>query len=246
MPRPSALRPLVAVMPLALVLLAAGPRPAGADDLTIRDLLQTEFRDMSAELGIAISAFQLRPAGVLGFPRFDVGAEMTVVDINDNRTYWQRAFDDAPAFLPVPKLHASVGVPLGIELGALYSKVPGTNIELWGAEAKWEVIEGGLVTPAVALRGAYTSLEGVDELEMSTRSIDASVSKGFGPLTPYAGLGRVWIEAEPRDVPLLQDESHTEDRLFAGVRFRMLLLSFVGQVDWSRVPAYSFRMNVSF
>lgn len=257
MPRPTAVPRLGAVLALAVALLLAATPARALDDLFVRNLAQGQFRDLSAELGLGLAAYQLRPAASLGFPGFDIGAEVTAVDISEDRAYWRLAFqnpNDAPSFLPVPKLHASVGLPLGIDLGALYSKVPSSNISMWGAEAKWSVVRGGLVWPALAVRGAYTSLEGVDELDLSTRSIDASVSKGFGPVTPYVGVGRVWIEAEPRDVaaaPIpfgagLTDEKATEDRVFAGVRLRLLLLSFAAEADWSRVPAYSFRVNVSF
>lgn len=228
--------------------------PARAEDVFVRDLAQGEFRELAREVGLAVAPYQLRPAEGLGFPGFDLGAEMTLLDINEKRAYWQAAVDDPddlPSFLPVPKLHANVGLPLGIDLGGYFGAVPGSNIRLYGGEVKWAVIRGGVVWPALALRGAYTELKGVDELDLNTKSLDASISKGFGPLTPYLGAGRVWIEAEPKGVAAeppvsLQKESEQEDRVFAGLRFSAFFVTAVAEASFARVPAYTLRLNVSF
>ncbi len=253
-PASSPWQPAVAALLLGLV---AAITPAAAlaaeDDLIIRNLTQDEFRQLAREAGIGLSAYQTRPAAPLGFLRFDAGVEVTAVDINEDRGYWSRAFEDgdAPSLLPVPKAHVTVGLPLGLDLGGLYGYVPDSNIRLWGAEVKWAVIGGGAVWPALAIRGGYTSLEGVDELELTTKSVDASVSKGFGPVTPYVGAGRIWIEGEPREAAAeppvsLTEVSPVEDRLFAGLRLRLAFLSLAAEASWSRVPAYTLRLNVSF
>lgn len=231
----------------------AGPALAN-NDVSVRNLAQEEFRELSAEVGLAITPYQLRPAEGLGFPGFDVGVEMTAVEINKNRSYWQGAVDDPgdlPSFLPVPKLHANVGLPLGIDLGGYFGAVPGSNIRLYGGDVKWAILRGGVVWPALAVRGAYTKLAGVDELDLDTKSLDASLSKGFGPLTPYVGAGRVWITAEPKEAAAappvsLEKETEQEDRVFVGLRFRALFISAVAEASFARVPAYTLRLNVSF
>lgn len=242
---------LARVLVVTVVLLGALSGPARADDVSVRDLVQDEFRELSTEVGLAITPYQLRPAEGLGFPGFDLGAEVTAVGINENRSYWREAVDDPddlPSFLPVPKLHANVGLPLGIDLGGYFGAVPGSNIRLYGGDVKWAIIRGGVVWPALAVRGAYTELAGVDELDLNTKSLDASLSKGFGPLTPYVGAGRVWIEAEPKEAAAatLEKETEQEDRVFVGLRFRALFISAVAEASFAKVPAYTLRLNVSF
>ena len=257
MPRPASLRRFGLLAPVLLVLTAAAALPArAADDLEVevRNLVQGEFRGLSRELGLALAAYQLRPAEPLGFLRFDAGIEVTAVDYNEKRSYWQNAVDDPddlPGYLPVPKAHVNFGLPLGIDLGGMYSKIPESNVEFWGADVKWAIVRGGLVWPALAVRGAFTQLRGVDELDLKTRSLDASVSKGFGPVTPYVGGGRVWIDAEPKGAAAappvsLGKESHTEDRLFAGLGLRLLFLSLTAEASFSDVNAYTLRANFSF
>lgn len=248
--------PLAVSLLLAALAVGVPARAWAIDDLIVRGLLQGQFRDLTKELGIGLSSFQVAPAAPLGFPGFDAGVEATAVNINDDRAYWRLAFQDQnpPSLLPLPKLHAAVGLPLGIDVGGLYSHIPGSNISLWGAEVKWAAIRGGIVRPALAVRGAYTSLAGVDELDLTTRSIDASISKGFGPVTPYVGAGRVWIEAEPKGVAAapfpagagLAEVKPVEDRLFVGLRLRLVMVSAVAEAAFARVPAYTLRLNVSF
>ena len=38
------------------------------------------------------------------------------------------------SFLPVPRLHLQKGLPGRIDIGAMFSSVPDSNIKVWGAE----------------------------------------------------------------------------------------------------------------
>ena len=138
-------------------------------------------------------------------------------------------------------------VESGIDAGAIFATVPGSNITLYGGEVKWAILKGTIVSPAVAVRGTYTALTGVDDIDMSTYGLDASVSKGFGPLTPYGGLGQVWIKSsENSDIVTLDDVSTSSTKLFLGAKLKILLLSLVFQADISDVNMYSARANISF
>lgn len=210
--------------------------------------LQQEFKDMSKEVGFGLSYFPLAPAEPLGITGFDIGVEVTAVDINENKSYWE-AMGDFPGMLPVPKLHVQKGLPFGIDIGAIYSKVPDTNIQLIGGEIKWAVLKGTLATPAVAIRGSYTKLLGVDNLDLETVGYDASISKGVAMFTPYAGVGQVMINSEPKNLPsdfTLKDEEITETKYFVGVKTKLLLLTVTAEADFAEVPAYSLRVGMGF
>lgn len=220
-----------------------------AENLDPRKLAQSEFKDFSKEAGFALSYFPLAPAEPLGITGFDVGVEVTAVDIDESKGSWKNQGGlnkgDFPAMLPVLKLHAQKGLPFGIDIGAIYSKVPDSNIQLVGGEVKWAVLKGGVATPAVALRGSYTKLMGVDYLDLQTIGYDASVSKGILMLTPYAGVGQMVINSKP-DVPGLDDETITETKYFVGVKTSLLLLTIAAEADFAEVPAYSLRVGLGF
>lgn len=232
---------------LLLVLVSSTPAHAAKYDITIPSAgyAQTEFRDLSEEIGLALAYRPLAPAEPLGLLGFDIGIEVTAVKIDHDQTFWTEVSPDAPSYLAFPKLHAQKGLPFGIDVGLVYTKVPSSNIGMLGGEVKWAILKGTIATPALALRGSYTTLFGVDNLDVSTYGADLSVSKGIGPFTPYAGLGEVWINSSTDALPLA-DESISATHGFIGAKLSLLLLSIAAEADFAAVPSYSLRLNLSF
>jgi hypothetical protein len=135
------------------------------------------------------------------------------------------------------------GFPLGIDVAAFVSSIPTTNVKLIGGELRYAIIDGGISTPAVGIRGAATSLSGVNQLSFGTKSIDVSISKGLVMFTPYAGVGQVWVTSTP-NVAGLQKESFTQSKVFAGVNFNTGLVNFALEGDKTGgTSSYSFKMG---
>lgn len=208
---------------------------------------QQNFKDLSKEIGFGLSYFPMAPAEPLGILGFDIGVEATALDINEDKPYWKQ-MGDFPGMLPIPRLHVQKGLPFGIDIGAIYSSIPSTNISLWGGELKWAFLKGGITTPAVALRGTYTKLNGVNNLDLNTMGYDISISKGFAIFTPYAGVGQVKIESDPKNIPgnPLTKESITETKYFAGLKVGLGLVNMVAEADFAEIPAYSLKLGVGF
>lgn len=213
---------------------------------------QEEFKKLSRDLGLAISYVPLAPAEPLGgkvLPGFDIGIEVTGVSIDKNASYLRNAVEDPndiPSTLPLGKAHVQVGLPIvPIDLGIVYGTAPDTDIELIGYEIKWAILRGSTVSPAIAIRGAYTKLSGIDEIDIDTRSLDLSISKGFAIFTPYAGIGQVWITSEEKDPSVtLQKVDITETKGFVGAKLSLGLINFVAEADFAKVNSYSLRMNL--
>lgn len=241
---------ILAITGLFLIVFSVPVCRAGSNDIELlTTMAQNEFKDLSKEIGLIISYVPLAPAEPLGVLGFDIGIEATGVKISSGSTFWENAVvgGDPPDYIVLPKIHVQKGLPLGIDVGVIFATVPGSNITLYGGELKWAILPGSIVSPAVAVRGTYTALAGVDDVDASTFGLDASVSKGFGPLTPYAGLGQVWISAsENADIVDLDDVSTSATKLFIGAKLKVLLLGIVVQADFSDVPMYSARANISF
>jgi hypothetical protein len=193
-----------------------------ADIDSLQQLTQSEFRQLSADLGAALSYKALIPAEPLGITGFDLGVAVTGTRLN-HAELWRRASggDSVPGTLPVPSLRLHKGLPFNIDVGAAFSAVPGSNLRYFGGELRWAILPGDTVTPAVAVRGALTRLSGVDQLDFDTRSLDVSVSKGFAMFTPYAGIGQVWVKSSPNGVPLLRGESFTQSKVYGGLNFNL-------------------------
>ncbi|ABQ28177.1 hypothetical protein [Geotalea uraniireducens] len=242
---------------LCLGLLFAG-NAAARDINFITGLAQGEFKDLSKEAGAAIAYRNTAPAAPLGITGFDAGVEVSAVDIKTgNQNYWEKAFGDkAPSFLYIPKIRVRKGLPFGIDVGAMYSYVPDSNIKIYGAEVSKAILEGSAATPALGVRATYTRLAGVNDLSLQTVGVDASISKGFLIFTPYAGVGGIWIDSEakgalkagtlPGGIPLAE-EKIWQPRGFAGIKITPLpLIGITAEAEYSARPIYSLKAAVNF
>ena len=215
---------------LLCALLAASSAWAQEID-RLQNLAQAEFRLLSEDLGAALSYHAQIPAEPLGVTGFDFGVGLTATKM-ENAAILQRATsDDADATLYVPTLRLHKGLPAGFDIGLTYASVPGSNISYTGGELRYAILQGGAASPAIAVRGSMTRLSGVDQLAFDTRGIDISISKGFAFMTPYAGVGRVWVESDPHATGGLATEKFSLTKAFVGFGMNFAVLNVNFQVD---------------
>jgi hypothetical protein len=211
----------------------AQPAFAANNITTLSTLVQSDFRALSEDLGSALSYKPVMPTAALGTTGFDLGFEVTQTKMAQSSQVCSKITSggNSVSSLYMPKLHIDKGLPFGIDIAAFYSKIPTTNITLTGAELRYALIDGGVTTPAVALRVATTKLSGVNVLSLSTKSADLSISKGFTLLTPYAGVGQVWTTSTPNGVPALVEEKFTQSKVFGGVNLNLGMTNICLEMD---------------
>jgi hypothetical protein len=216
---------------VASILLVAATAPALGQTIDrLQSLTQDEFRQFAEDAGGVLAYHPQTPTEWLGITGFDVGAALTFSQVR-NSSLWEKATSDSvPSYVPMATLRAEKGLPLGFDVGLMYTTVPGGNVDLWGAQARWALLRGGIAEPAVGIRASYTQLRGVDQLDMTTKGLDISASKGFAMLTPYAGIGRVWMDAEPH-AGTLQKEDFSVNRFFVGAGFQLVLFNMNAELD---------------
>lgn len=223
---------------------------AGSNDIKIKTgFLQSQFRDLSREIGLAINFLPMSPAEPLGILGFDIGLAVSAIDIDEEASFWKDVVSDKdpPGYLLLPKLQVEKGLPFGIDIGLLYSNLPDSNISLIGGEIKWAILKGSIVSPALSVRGSYSALSGVDDIDIKTYRGDISMSKGFLFLTPYVGIGEILIKSsESSNQVSLEDESISAFTGFAGVKFSFLIFNIVGEADIAETVSYNLRINVGF
>ncbi len=207
---------------------AAGTANASTDFNQLKSLSQSEFNQLAKDFTAAGSYKAITPATPLGITGFDLGGEISVTQL-ENSAVWKKAGANVSA-LPMPKLHLTKGLPFNIDVGASLIAVPDSNIKLLGLEARYALLEGGVATPAVGVRAAYSKLSGVDQLGFDAKSVELVASKGFLMLTPYVGVGRVWGSVTPH-VGTLQKTSPTSSKVFAGLNANFGLFNVAGEVD---------------
>lgn len=234
--------------------------PVWAGDIdNVGNLNDDEFQAFSADLGAALSYKSLTPTEPLGILGFDVAVDGSSTRVQAGAA-WQIATGDEVSSLPMARIRVTKGLPFGFDVGGFYSTVPGSNIKLYGAELRYALVEGGVVTPAIGLRAAATRLNGVDDLAFGTHSLDISISKGLGPVTPYFGVGQVWVDNEYTGpqfqgtcgiAPTIScggaSASFNDAKYFAGMRISLLVLNLVVEGDRTGdVTTYSLKLGFGF
>jgi len=225
------------------------PFSVDAADLSdINALGQKQFRLLSEDMAAVASYKALTPAEPLGFPGFDLGVEVTATKLQ-NLDVWKiaTADNDISDTVYVPKLHLHVGLPLGFDIGASYSTVPDSNIDAVGAELRYAIIKGDAVTPALGIRATYSKVSGVDELDFDTRGAELTISKGFAFFTPYAGIGKVWVNSTPKNIPTLKEEDFSLSKYYVGANFNFVFLNLAIEADKTGdAPTYGLKLGWRF
>ncbi len=241
---------LLIVILLLFIATIASARDIGFTLDTADEITQDQFDKFIKELGMALTFNPMAPAEPLGITGFDVSAEIVASDISDDKDYWKKLVgDDSPfAYLPVPRLHVQKGLPFNFDIGAMYVAVPDSNVKLWGIELKYAILEGTAATPALCVRGSYSSLTGVDDIDLNTIAADVLISKGFLMVTPYGGLSIVRIAgSENSDYVTLDDVNETCFRGIVGVQFSPFPLFVInGEVSYGEIMQYGLKIGVRF
>jgi len=209
--------------------------PAAAKDINnIGALDQDQFHAFSQDLAATLSYKPLTPTAPLGISGFDIGLAATATKIKNSDVLNQVGAGDQST-LALPSLRVNKGLPLNIDVGAMVGEVPGTNVRVYGGELRYALVPGGAATPAIGIRGSYTKLTGVDQLDFNTKGLDLSISKGFLVFTPYAGIGRVWATSNPKDLTAnpnnLSRESLSVNKTFVGLNMNFGVTNLVFEAD---------------
>ena len=220
------------ILPLLLLVAGFSQTATAAEFTLLNSLNRTQFRLLSEDFGSALSYKPVTPATTLGITGFDVGVEVTSTDISKSGAVLRQATSNAVDVtrLYIPKLHVAKGLPFGFDVAASLAVVPTTDIKVMGAELRYAILDGGLLLPTIGIRGAATKLTGVKELSFDTKSVDISISKGFLMISPYAGVGQVWVNSKANGNATL-DESFSQSKVFAGANLNLGLMNFALEGD---------------
>jgi hypothetical protein len=240
------------LMTVLLAGLLVGSADAAKYDLRIPgNLLNSEFRQLVREAGMLAAYRGVAPAEPQGITGFDIGVEASFIEVDS--PVWDRVLisGDAPSYLAVPRLHLRKGLPFNLDIGASYATVVDSNIELLGAELQWAILEGTAATPALAVRGSYSTLRGVSDLDLQTMAADLVVSKGFLLLTPYLGAGVVRIDgkydgADANLQAALADQKFSTTRVFGGVQVALALLRLTVEAEYAEMPIYTAKLSLGW
>lgn len=229
---------------LSMLVLAAASGHA-ANFSTLKNLSQSEFESLAHDLGSLWSYKALNPGDPLGIIGFDVGAEATVTHIDD-MAVMKKAADWSSSVVTVGKLHAHKGLPFNVDVGAFMGNTVGFDARLVGAELRWAVLPGNVLLPALAVRGTYTKLGGIKELNFNSTGLEATVSKGFLMFKPWLGLGYVRSNSSA-NVGNLKSEHIGQHKVFGGVNVNLGLVNYAFEIDQTgKAKTYGAKIGLRF
>ncbi len=209
---------------------------------------QQQFRGIVEDTSAAINYKALGPAEATGLLGFGIGAFANYTE-TENPQAWKALTGSDVDQIGMVGIVAHKGLPLGIDVGAFYTTIPGADVDVFGAEVRYAILEGGVASPALAVRGSYTATKGIDDLKYRAYGADVSLSKGLTLVTPYAGAGYVWATATPEGslANSLDEEDVSNARFFVGARITLLILELTP--EYERVGdnnAFNLRLGFSF
>lgn len=213
------------------VLLTLPMLPAQAANLdNLGGLAPGQFSLLVEDLGAALSYKPLTPAEPLGTTGFDIGVQAVYTELANSGVYKIATSSSEASFL-LPQVHVYKGLPLGFDIGVSLAALPDSNIKLWGAELRYAILSGGVAQPAIGARLSYTSLEGVNQLDLHTTGVDVSISKGFAFFTPYAGVGSVWVNGKPDPATGLAEYDTRLNKYYLGFNLNFAVVNIAIEGD---------------
>jgi hypothetical protein len=172
----------------------------------------------------------LGPAESTGWTGFSIGVIGSYLPI-DAGSDWQKVTGKDYSGIALVGGQVTKGLPLDLDVGAFYTVVPDTSVVVYGGELRWALLEGSTTQPALALRGSYSKVTGINRLELDSKAVDLSLSKGFTIFTPYVGAGYVWGTATPDSSTLMHEHRSETVKGFVGLRITLGFFGLTPEVE---------------
>ncbi|HVR42456.1 MAG TPA: hypothetical protein VMS56_03335 [Thermoanaerobaculia bacterium] len=191
--------------------------------------------------------------GSAGLFHFEVGLAATAVEVDEQASFWIKSVSDdilVDGRLLVPRLIVSKGLGFA-SVAASYGRVGETDGHVLGGSVDLPLIRGGLARPTVAIRGVFSELVDVEEADLRSYGALVMIGKGFGPITPYAGWGRMWAEGEARIDPpgldpILLSSDLEREVLLVGAKLDLALIKLVLEGLEGEQWRYAARVAIGF
>jgi len=218
------------------------------------ELTKDEFKEFAAELGSVLRFRQLGDTTTLGKGNVDISVQFTSTPVGDAKGAWNNTMSHPAAdhwlgeSISLPRIVARFGVSDRVDVGAWGGLSPGSNYGLVGADTKIALVRQGADRPvSVSIRPSITSLLGPSEVWAGNASIDVSVSRALGALSPYAGVATTASLAVERAEDVDLDPATAAGSLaYAGLSYRWRAFVLSAEVEKGTLVSYAFRIGTRF
>lgn len=218
------------------------------------ELTKEEFKEFTGELGSVLRFRQLDDTTTLGKGNVDISVQYANSRINDSKGAWNNTMSHPTAdhylgrSIEFPRFVARFGVSDRVDVGAWGGFNAHANYGLVGADTKIALLKQGPGRPvSVSIRPSVTSLVGPSELWAGNASVDLSVGRAFGRLSPYVGVATSASLAVERSNDVDLDPATAQGSLaYAGLSYRWRALILSAEVEKAALTSYAFRIGTRF
>jgi hypothetical protein len=218
------------------------------------ELTAHEFKTFAGELGAILRFRPLTDATTLGRGRVDIGVQWTASPVDDSKGAWNNTMSHPTADhylgerIAFPRVVARVGVSDRVDIGGWGSVNPGSNYWMVGADTTIVLVRQGPDRPvSFSVRPSVGALRGPAEVWASNASLDLSVSRAFGALSPYAGVATTASAAFERSSEVAFDPAvATGNVAYVGASYTWRSLLFAAEVERGTLTSYAVRVGRRF
>lgn len=224
-------------------------------------LTQKAWHQFTREAGLVTYFRPLTDAQPMGAGRFEVAVLQWNTGIDETQDAWNNTFVHpneehwlvGGSDLPFPGLMLRAGISRKID-GALYwSKRPGANYGVAGAQFQYSLINDTTKNWAVSTRANFSSLYGPEDVNLAVCGFDVLASKKIAvysnwiSISPYAGVSVYGSYGhEKSEVVDLQDEWVSGAQGMVGTVAQISVVRLGAEYNFAKVNTYSFKLGVSF
>jgi hypothetical protein len=135
-------------------------------------------------------------------------------------------------------------IDIGVS-GGIYTR---SNHGLVGIDTRIALLRQGLNSPVtVSIRPSLSTLIGWSDAWVGNASVDVSVGRTFGPLSPYAGVATMASTAIERLSSVdLEPATATSGLSYAGLAYRWKALVLSAEIEKAASVNYGFRIGTRF
>lgn len=219
-------------------------------------LTQGDFHDFIGEISEYMYLRPLAGAKPLGKFNFDLTLEMRSAEIEDWEPKWNNTFshpdhdhtlagDDHR--LSIPGLRGRMGITDKMDAELFLSVNTDSNYGFTGLAIKYAFIDDPDLKWAASVRGSYTTLLGVDDMDMNQIAADFVVSRDIWYFRPYVG-GALALSygVETTDKVDLSDETPLSPMALIGTQFVWKYLSAGIEQSFGRLSITSVKIGATF
>ena len=195
-------------------------------------MTQDEFNAFATEAGTMLRFRQLGDTMTLARGKVDLGVQFANTSSKD----------------ATRSVVARFGLNDRMDIGAWGGIGPGSSYGVVGIDTKIALLKQSPSMPvSVSVRPSISSLVGASDVWAGNTSVDLTVSRAFGPFSPYGGVAASSSAAMERSAKVDFDAATAGETFsYAGVTYRWKTLFVSGEAERGNQTTYSMRVGTRF